>query len=134
MISGVHHINFIVADLSGAVERFERLLGTPPVIDPLPGRGVLTARFPLGTAWLVLVQPVDSDGVVARHLAEHGEGFFLLSLAVADLDAAVEELRGRGVAMAAEGSRRGLEDWTVHDVDVDHTLGLQIQLCADSVR
>lgn len=134
MVSGVHHINFIVADLSEAVERFERLLGTTAITDPLPARGVLTARLPLGAAWLVLVQPVDPDGVPGRHLAEHGEGFFLLSLAVADLESAVAELGERGVAMDSKGPRRGLEDWTVQDIDIGETLGLQIQLCATGVR
>lgn len=134
MISGIHHINFVVADLDEAANRFEKLLGVPAVTDPLPARGALTARFPLGSAWLVLVQPVDTDSIPAQHLAEKGEGFFLLSLGVADLDDAVAALANRGVPMDAKGPRSGLEDWTVQDVDVEHTLGLQLQLCATGMR
>ena len=48
----------------------------------------------------MLVAPYDPESVPGRHLAEHGEGFFLLSLAVDD----------------EHGWRDGILDWKVADV------------------
>ena len=124
----IHHINFVVSNLVQAVERFERILGMPVASqDALPKRGALTARFKLGRAWLVLVQPVDPDGVPGRHLAEHGEGFFLCSFGVDDLGVSLDRLAEAGIPLAGP-TRRGLDNWHVQDLDPAYSLGEQLQL------
>ncbi len=129
-IRGIHHINFLVRDLDQAELRYREMLGLGPALrDPLPGRGVLTARFRLGDAWLVLVQPTGEEGEPARLLREHGEGFMLLSLNVADLDEAAANASAAGVPVGPE--RRGLEGWRVADLDSGETFGAQLQLCED---
>jgi methylmalonyl-CoA/ethylmalonyl-CoA epimerase len=131
MVNGIHHVNFLVRDLDEAVGRYRALLGLgEPVLDTLPGRGVLTARFRLGPSWLVLVQPVDPEGEPARHLAEHGEGFFLLSLGVDDLDAAAARVDTAGGRLDGP-PRVGLEGWQVRDLDPALTFGARLQLCRD---
>ena len=63
----IHHINFIVRDLDAAVATWEQVLGMPASSrDHLAQRGVDIARFRLGSAWLVLVQPVRPDTAPAR--------------------------------------------------------------------
>ncbi len=124
----IHHINFVVENLDTAVGHFERILGQPvDCRDVLPGRGALAARFKLGPTWLVLVQPTDPDGVPGRHLAKHGEGFFLCSLGVDDLDATLDRLRETGVGLAGP-TRRGVDNWRVQDLDPDVSLGEQFQI------
>src|SRR5210317_681325 len=111
-VSGVHHINFVVCDLDSAEQRYRQLLRLEPAIrEDLPARGVRTARFRLGDVWLVLVQPLSDTGEPARHLREQGEGFFLISFAVNDLDAAVSELQHRGKSFTSETPREGLQGW-----------------------
>jgi methylmalonyl-CoA/ethylmalonyl-CoA epimerase len=130
MITGMHHINFVVRDLEHAVARYVRLLGVPPPpLEELPARGVRLARFRVGQTWLVLLQPV-ADGAPARHLAAHGEGCFLLSFEVDDLDCALEEAEARG-AKSESAPRLGLDGWRVADVDTDPASGIVIQLCED---
>ena len=126
---GIHHINFVVRDLDAAEARYRALLGLGPAIrDPLPGRGVLTARFRIGESWLVLVQPLGEDGEPARHLREHGEGFFLLSFEVDSLESAVADATAAGARFTADAPRSGLEDWQVIDFDPADTFGAQLQL------
>ncbi len=55
----IHHLNFLVRDLAAAITDYERLQLGPFIVDPLPARGVRTARAQLGDSWLVLVQPTD---------------------------------------------------------------------------
>ena len=128
MIQGIHHINFIVRDLDAAIERWEHILGTTVTArDHLEARGIDSARFKLGDTWVVLVQPVRPGTVPARHLEEHGEGFFLMSLEVNALSDEVDRL---GVSLFAGSERQGIEDWRVIDLDVDQTFGAQLQLVA----
>lgn len=134
MIRGVHHVNFLVRDLDDAVERHERLLGvTFEPVDELPERGVRIARFRAGDTWIALVQPV-ADGEPMRHLARHGEGFFLLAFEVADVEAAAAAVRRAGGHTTSAWPRTGLDGWRVIDVDPQDTGGVILQLCEDQSR
>ena len=109
--SSIHHINFVVHDLDEACSHFEQALGLEPfeIVDHAP-RGAHVARSRVGESWLVLVAPYDAESVPGRYLAEHGEGFFLLSLAVDELD----------------DTRAGILDWRVQDVGEIHGALMQL--------
>jgi len=129
MLKRVHHINFLVADLEAAVERYKDLFGVEPAgIETLPERGVATARFDLDGVWIVLVQPVDDQSEPAKRLREHGEGAFLVSFAVDDLEAAKDQLVSQGTISPSAKSRAGLQGWRVIDLEPDAVLGALIQL------
>ena len=132
MIHSVHHINFLVRDLDAAVAKYERLLDrTVDSRDVLPDRGVNIARFNLGGTWIVLVQTTRSGTTSARHLEQHGEGFFLMSLEVDSLENEAQRL---GDDAFATPSRTGLEDWVVRDLDAVETCGAQLQYVATKSR
>jgi len=126
MVRSIHHINFIVRDLEEAVARYERILDRAvDRRDVLEERGVVTARFAIGGTWLVLVQPTRSGTVPARHLAEHGEGFFLMSLEVDSLDTEAVRL---GDDMFSTPARDGADGWRIRDLDTQQTFDAQLQL------
>ena len=125
---GIHHLTFVVRDLDASVRRWSVLLGPPRAFDALPGRNVRTARFDLGAAHIVLVQPLGAAGEPARVLREHGEGLLLVSLGVCDLDQALAEIETRGISR--EGPERaGLLGWRVQDLPRGFFDGVQLQLC-----
>lgn len=125
MVHSIHHLNFIVRDLDAAVPAWERLLGVKVARrDELPERGVIAARFRLGQAWLVLVQPTRDDSVPGRFLAARGEGFFLLSLGV---DSLASELARLGDAAFHGPVRTGAEGWQVRDLVPASANGVQLQ-------
>jgi methylmalonyl-CoA/ethylmalonyl-CoA epimerase len=129
MLKNVHHINLLVRDLDEAVQRYQQTLGINEMLyGDLSQRGVRTARFRMGETWIVLVQPTDPEGVPGRHLAEHGEGLFLLSFEVDSVADTVSEIKARGGQFSAEQPRQGLEDWQVVDLDPAQFFGVQLQL------
>lgn len=125
MVTGVHHINFLVRDLEAAVATYERILDMKVTArDSLPERGAEIARFKIGASWICLVHPTRPDTVPARHLAEHGEGFFLLSL---EVDSLADQACRLGDTAFSSPPRTGLENWQVRDVDRSQTFGAQLQ-------
>ena len=129
MLKNVHHINLLVRDLDEAVQRYQQTLGINKMLyGDLSQRGVRTARFRVGETWIVLVQPTDPEGVPGRHLAEHGEGLFLLSFEVDSVADTVSEIKARGGQFSAEQPRQGLEEWQVIDLDPAQFFGVQLQL------
>ena len=124
----LHHLTFVVRSLEESVPRWRALLGEPVALEDLPGRGVRTARFTLGTGWIVLVAPTGTDGVPAEHLARHGEGLLLMSLGVESLDAAVAQLATARIG--THGPQRvGLQGWQLQDLDQAPFNGVPVQLC-----
>jgi len=115
--TSIHHVNFVVRDLDEACRRFENELGLSPfeIVDHAP-RGAKVARSRIGDTWLVLVAPYDPDSVPGQYLEAHGEGFFLLSLAVDELD----------------DTRPGILDWQVKDLGEIH--GALMQLTKDAAQ
>jgi methylmalonyl-CoA/ethylmalonyl-CoA epimerase len=132
MLKGVHHINFLVADLESAIERYQDFFGIEQLeIEALPERGVRTARFDLNGVWIVLVQPTDEGSEPMRHLQQHGEGLYLVSFAVDDLDIAAAELTDKGAISRSTNEREGLQGWRVIDLEPDAVFGALIQLTED---
>ena len=127
----IHHLNFVVHDLEEAMARFEDALGLDPfeVID-YRQRGARVARTRIGESWLVLVSPYDPASVPGRHLAEHGEGFFLLSLGYEDIVQQLGRLEASGVELVDQSPRDGILDWRVADVGDLH--GAKVQLTEDT--
>ena len=126
----IHHINFIVRDLAEATANYERILGVDPfIVVNHPLRGASAARTRVGECWLVLVCPHDAESVPGRFLAEHGEGFFLLSLGVKDLAQTIEQLSSDGVKCTDTNAREGILDWRVADIGALH--GALMQLTED---
>jgi methylmalonyl-CoA/ethylmalonyl-CoA epimerase len=129
MLTGVHHINFLVADLDAAIERYKELFGLDSiVVESLPERGVVTGRFELAGVWIVLVQPVDDESEPAQVLRQQGEGVFLVSFGVENLDDAKEKLAARGAIDESALARDGLLNWRVIDLNPESVFGAAIQL------
>jgi len=128
-LKNIHHINFIVADIDASVEAYQSMLGLGPFeYEVLPERNVVTARALVGDVWIVLVSPQAEDSVAGRHLKDHGEGFFLMSFGVDNLDQAMAELAQRGAMPTDRPARPGILDWRVADLETEHSLGVRFHL------
>jgi methylmalonyl-CoA/ethylmalonyl-CoA epimerase len=128
-LNSVHHINFIVADLDAAVKAYQKILGIGPFeYEELPERRVSTARVRVGEVWIVLVSPQCEDSVAGRYLKAQGEGFFLMSFGVDNLDQAMTELAQRGALPAERTAHAGILDWRVADLETEDSLGVRFHL------
>nr|WP_297349896.1 VOC family protein [uncultured Glaciecola sp.] len=123
MLTHIHHINFVVADLNQAIVYFNKLLGQQGIVESLPERNVKTARFEIGASLLILVQPIGSEGVVADILENKGEGVFLISFATHSIDRALQELE-----LTYTAKRKGLDGWPICDISPLEQFGAILQL------
>jgi len=92
-----------VRNLDQAVDLYTSILGRQPSqVAKEPHGGIRNAFFPLGDAMLELAEPTDPGNPMTRFLERRGEGVWGISLEVADCDAEVKSLRGRGIQVTEE--------------------------------
>jgi methylmalonyl-CoA epimerase len=94
----IDHIAIAVKDLDTAIKTYTTNFGFPVVSQAdLPGIGIRLANLQVGDVNLELFTPTRNDIPPAKELAERGEGVFVLSLEVDDLEAAISQLRAKNI-------------------------------------
>lgn len=106
----IDHIAIAVKDLDTAVDTFTTNFGFPVSRKgPVPQLHLNRAFLEIGDASLELFQPTSDANPGAKFLGERGEGMYLLSLEVDDLDAAVARLADKDVKVAVQTLPDGMK-------------------------
>ena len=71
-------------------------------------QGVEAVLLDVGENHVELLRPLGPDTPVGRFLARRGPGLHHVAYQVADIDAALEQLRARGVRLVDEAARPGI--------------------------
>lgn len=123
-VTGVPLVSVAVGNLESSTEAYRRLLGEPPeVVEEVPALPARRTRFVLGNSRVELLQPAATSGGLADFVATQGDGLFMITLSVPNLEEAVAFLRGRGTAVANPTPRR-----RAPLLDPSQTLGARFQL------
>lgn len=123
-VSGIPLVSVAVDRLQPAMDLYRRLLGQPPeVVEDVPALPARRARFGIGSFRLDLLEPSAPNGGLADFVSLQGGGLFMVSLAVANVDEAVQFLRSRGTAVGDPTPRR-----RAPLLDPSQTLGARFQL------
>lgn len=103
MFKGIDHVVVAVKDLDAAVQNYETLYGVAvSERREAPAAGMKMAFFRFADSFMELVSNIDDTGPIAKRLAERGEGVHLIAMQVDDIDAAVADLRGKGVRLVGD--------------------------------
>jgi methylmalonyl-CoA/ethylmalonyl-CoA epimerase len=126
-INKISHIGIAVADVEPVKKLYGDILGLP--IDHEEMLGELKIAFvPIGETNLELVQSTDPEGVMAKHVAKRGEGIHHLALEVDDIEAAVEELKAKGLEMIDQKPRKGAHGARIAFIHPKAGHGVMIEL------
>ena len=129
MIGRVHHIAIAVHSIAGALPTFADALGlTVTRTEEVDSQGVRVAVLPVGQISLELVEPMNQTGAVARFLDAHGEGIHHICFQVEHLEAALAQLKERGIRLVDERPRPGTGGARVAFVHPSSTHGVLIEL------
>ena len=103
MFKGVDHVVVAVKDLDASVGRYETIYGTQ-VSDrsEAPQAGMKMAFFRFDDSYVELVSNLGSEGPIAKRLEERGEGVHLIAMKVDDIDAALADMRAKGVRLVGD--------------------------------
>ena len=97
-LEAIDHLCIAVSDLDEARKRYEEDLGLElHGIYTSESEMIRVARYYIGEVALELIAPTSAESEVAKFLTKRGEGFYLISYRVEDVEAALAELKAKGV-------------------------------------
>lgn len=105
-IKRVEHIAIAVDSLQPSIELLRDVFGIPLEYEEQIGSTRL-AMLPIGETYIELLQGEGPENGVRKWIAEKGTGLFHLCFEVEDIDAALAELRQKGVRLRDETARIG---------------------------
>ena len=105
-ILGIDHLGIAVPSLAEAVKAYEALGLSVHSTEEVPTEKVRVAFLPVGPSRLELLEPTDPGSPIAKFLQKRS-GLHHVCVLVDDIDAALAELRSRGVALLDESPRPG---------------------------
>jgi len=106
MIGKLNHVAIVTPDLAAASELYASVLGaTVSAPVELPEHGVTTVFVELPNTKIELLHPLGSDSPVAKFLQNNpAGGIHHVCYEVADIKAAADKLRERGMRILGDGS------------------------------
>lgn len=109
MIKQISHLGVAVKDLEKARKFYRSVLGLESS-DPITSEDgtMMASLVEVGDAVIELLQPVGSEGVMAKFLEKRGEGFHHICYEVDDIRTEIESLRAKGIDVLGE-PKEGVE-------------------------
>jgi methylmalonyl-CoA epimerase len=103
----IDHLGVAVKSLATAKGIYERLGLSVSPEEVVEAEQVRVVMVPLGESRLELLEPTSENSVIAKFIAQRGEGLHHVSLRVPDLAAAVERLKKDSVRLVTDEIKIG---------------------------
>ena len=96
----IDHICIAVKDLDQARRIYEETLGLELALEYVAeSENIRVARYYIGEVALELMASTSPDGDVAKFIRKKGEGVFLISYRVKDVESGLAELKAKGARL-----------------------------------
>ena len=129
MLKKIDHIGIAVKNIDEAVKLYTDIMGLEPGNpEVLESAGVKIAMIPVGVSKVELIEPMRSDSVVARFIAQYGEGLHHLAFEVDDIDTALTVLKANEVPLVDKTPRSSISGGRIAFLDRTGANGVSIEL------
>jgi methylmalonyl-CoA/ethylmalonyl-CoA epimerase len=130
LVSKIDHIGIAVSNLDEAVKLYKDVLGLElHGTEVVPEQKVKVAFLPVGDTEVELLESTSADGPIAKFIETKGQGIQHIAFRVDDIEAALEEMRAKGMRLIDEKPRYGAGGAKIAFLHPKSTGGVLIELC-----
>ncbi len=123
------HLGIAVPDLEQGLALWRDTLGLELTgIEEVPSEGVRVAVLQIGGTRIELLEPLNDESPVAKHLEKRGAGIHHVAVKVPDLEAAQQRLRDAGKPPLRDEARPGAGGARVNFLHPKHAGGVLLEL------
>lgn len=124
----IDHIGIAVKNLAESTKLYEMLGIASTGVEEVAEQKVKVAFFPIGDSEIELLESTAPEGPIARYIEKNGEGMQHLALRVDNLEAALAELKAKGIRLIDEKPRYGAGGAKIAFVHPKATGGILLEL------
>ena len=111
---------------------FEKLLGSPSYkTEEVASEGVRTSFFKSGPNKIELLEAIEDDSPIAKHIEKRGEGVHHIAFAVNDIRSEIARLKKEGFIILNEEPKKGADNKLVAFLHPKSTNGVLVELCQE---
>ena len=126
----IDHIGVAVNSMDNGKNFWSDILGLSFEGDEtVAEQKVKTAFFPVGESEVELLESTAPDGPIAKFIEKKGEGIQHIAFRVENIEAALAELKAKGVRLIDETPRRGAGGAKIAFLHPKATSGVLVELC-----
>lgn len=130
MIKKIAHLGIAVKDLETAKSFYEEVLGLAcSGEEVVASQKVKTAFIPAGDVNIELLESTDPDGPIAKAIEKRGEGVHHVAYEVDNIEAALADMKAKGVRLIDEEPRAGAHGARIAFIHPKASLGVLVELC-----
>lgn len=122
------HIGIAVKNLAESAKLYEMLGIKSTGVEEVAQQKVKVSFFPVGDSEIELLESTSPDGPIAKYIEKNGEGIQHLALRVDNIEAALAELKAKGVRLIDETPRYGAGGARIAFVHPKSTGGILLEL------
>jgi methylmalonyl-CoA/ethylmalonyl-CoA epimerase len=125
----IDHIGIAVTRIDQSKNFWTDILGLSlEGTETVEEQKVTTAFLPVGESEVELLESTSPDGPIARYLEKKGEGIQHVAFRVENIEAALAELKEKGVRLIDETPRRGAGGAKIAFLHPKATNGILVEL------
>jgi len=126
----IDHLGIAVVSIAERKNFWTEVLGLSLAgRETVPEQKVTTAFLPVGESEIELLESTTSDGPIAGYLEKRGEGIQHVAFRVENIEAALEELKAKGIQLIDDKPRRGAGGAKIAFLHPKATNGILVELC-----
>jgi len=131
LIVGIDHVGVAVNNLDEAISLYRDVLGLKlEGVHAVEEQKVLVASFSTGGETRIeLLEPTERESPVAKFVERRGEGVHHIALKVRNIEAVLEELKGKGLKLVDEKPRIGVGGAKIAFIHPKSTRNVLLELC-----
>lgn len=130
VVNKVDHIGIAVSNLDEAVKLYKEVLGLElHGVEVVEEQKVKVAFLPIGDTEVELLESTSPEGPIAKFIEAKGQGIQHMAFRVENIEAALEEMKSKGMRLIDEKPRYGAGGARIAFLHPKSTNGVLIELC-----
>ncbi|MBW2366832.1 MAG: methylmalonyl-CoA epimerase [Deltaproteobacteria bacterium] len=126
----IDHLGVAVNSIDSGKNFWSEILGLSfEGTETVEEQKVTTAFLPVGESEVELLESTAPDGPIAKYLAKKGEGIQHVAFRVENIEAALAELKEKGIRLIDEKPRKGAGGARIAFLHPKDTSGVLVELC-----
>jgi len=130
LVSKIDHIGIAVNNLDEAIKLYKDVLGLElHGVEVVEEQKVKVAFLPIGDTEIELLESTSPEGPIAKFIETKGQGIQHIAFKVGDVEAALAEMKEKGMRLIDEKPRYGAGGARIAFLHPKSTDGVLIELC-----